>query len=201
MSLPYGFEALAPALSKKTLELHYMRHHQGYVNKFNELVVSNVSYSGMTLEEVAKASCRDHDKRIFNNAAQIIAHDMYWRSLTPDAEKHTLKNGTLRTTIVETFGSFDVFLGELVQSGLGQFGSGWVWVLCNAEKVEITTSSNAYLPWLESPEKTPLLTIDVWEHAYYVDYYNQQEQYLKQIVHYLNWDEAERKYASVLGSH
>ena len=196
MTLPYAFDVFTPVLSAKTLELHYTRHHQGYVRQLNDLVHHQQEYSGLTLKEVVEKSYHHQHNAIFNNSAQIITHDLYWKSLTPLEEQRKLKSGVLQQHLETTFGSLEKFLEQCIYKGLGQFGSGWIWLLHDKSKnlLELVTTSNAQLPWIQCPEKRPLLTLDVWEHAYYVDYYNQRKEYLEKIVHYLNWKFAEDQY-------
>ena len=196
MKLPYEFDDYAPTLSTTTLELHYTRHHQGYVRQLNDLVLRHQEYSGLSLEETAKNSYHQNHRTIFNNSAQIIAHDLYWKSLTPISERRLLKPGPLRDHLEQSFGTLESMMEQLISKGLTQFGSGWVWLVYNKYEniLEIVATSNAHLPWIENHKKYPLHTIDVWEHAYYVDYYNQRKNYLENIVHYLNWNFAEDQY-------
>ena len=200
MNLPYGLDALSPVISEKTVELHYTKHHQGYVNQLNALVEKTPIYQDLSLEEVVKRAYHDKNMKIFNNGAQVIAHDLYWLSLSPVAEKRVLQPGPLRSSIENTFTSLESLLDQWVQQGLAQFGSGWAWLMTDKHgKLSLVTTSNAMLPWLEQPGITPLLTLDVWEHAYYVDYYNMRKTYLEQVVHYINWEHAEQTYLDVLG--
>lgn len=199
MDLPYELNALEPALSEKILTLHYQRHHKGYVDKLNELISQNPSYFGLDLEEVAKKSYYEQHWPIFNNSAQIIAHDFYWKSLTSFSERNFWGLGVLSQQMEKTFGTFENFIEQCVHQGVAQFGSGWMWLICNEEKntLEIVTTSNAYLPWIEFPKKRPLLTVDLWEHAYYVDYYNQRKDYLEKVLRCLDWSFAEKQYKNL----
>lgn len=199
MSLPYSRDALSPAISEKTVELHYTKHHQGYVNQLNALVEQMPAYQGLSLEEVVKRAHQEKNMKVFNNGAQIIAHDMYWLSLSPVEEKRTLHEGVLFSAVEAAFGSVQALLDQWVQQGLAQFGSGWAWlVTTKTGALTLTTTSNAMLPWLEDCDMFPLLTLDVWEHAYYVDYYNVRKAYLEKVVHYLNWEYAEEAYLRAL---
>lgn len=199
MLLPYSLDALSPAISEKTVELHYTKHHQGYVNQLNDLVAQLPAYQGLSLEEVIKRAHQEKNIRVFNNGAQVIAHDLYWRSLSPVKEKRVLEAGPLRSAVETAFTSLQALLDQWVQQGLAQFGSGWAWLVTDKQgKLALTTTSNAMLPWLESSDIVPLLVLDVWEHAYYVDYYNVRKAYLEQVVHYLNWDDAQNAYVRAL---
>ncbi len=199
MPLPYSRDALSPAISEKTVELHYTKHHQGYVNQLNDLVSQLPAYQDLSLEAVVKRAHQEKNMKVFNNSAQIIAHDMYWLSLSPVSEKRTLKEGGLRSAVESAFGSVQALLDQWVQHGLAQFGSGWAWLVTDKKgALTLTTTSNAMLPWLESSDIMPLLVLDVWEHAYYVDYYNVRKAYLEQVVHYLNWEYAEEAYLRAL---
>ena len=196
MPLPYSRDALSPAISEKTVELHYTKHHQGYVNQLNDLVAQLPQYADLSLEEVVKRAYQEKNMKVFNNGAQIIAHDSYWLSLSSVEEKRTLKEGALRRAVEAAFGSLESLLDQWVQQGLAQFGSGWAWLVTDTQgKLALTTTSNAMLPWLDNPDLSPLLTLDVWEHAYYVDYYNVRKAYLEQVRHYLNWEYAQEAYA------
>jgi Fe-Mn family superoxide dismutase len=199
MPLPYSRDALSPAISEKTVELHYTKHHQGYVNQLNDLVAQLSAYQELSLEAVVKRAHQEKNMKVFNNGAQIIAHDMYWMSLSPVSEKRMLKEGALRSAVESAFGSVQALLDQWVQQGLAQFGSGWAWLVTDKKgALTLTTTSNAMLPWLESSDIVPLLVLDVWEHAYYVDYYNVRKAYLEQVVHYINWEYAEEAYLRAL---
>ncbi|ETZ07704.1 superoxide dismutase [Fe] [Holospora obtusa F1] len=199
MTLPYEFCALEPVLSSKTLELHYSRHHKGYVEKTNELVLQNALYTDLSLGEVTQKSYDHKHWNIFNNSAQVIAHNFYWKSLTPCEELQNLKFGALRQHIENTFTSVEKMIEQWMCQGIAHFGSGWSWLIYNKKTnmLEITSTSNALLPWVESTDIYPLLTVDLWEHAYYVDYYNHRKTYLEKIFQCLNWNFAEQQYKHV----
>jgi Fe-Mn family superoxide dismutase len=181
--LPYAKDALSPYVSKETMTLHYDKHHAGYVAKLNELV-KNSPYAGLRLPEVIKKS-ESHDEVIFNNAAQIYNHDFYWRSMKPQGGGKA--SGEIQRLIVKEFGNYDKFCGEFLQKATAHFGSGWLWLVQNADKkLALITTSNAQIPPIT---QKPLLTIDLWEHAYYVDYRNERAEYAKLFLEKLvNWE-------------
>jgi len=178
-ALPYAKDALAPTISEETINFHYGKHHNAYVVNLNKLV-EGTEFASMSLEEVIK-----HSKGgVFNNAAQIWNHSFYWNCLSPTA---TTPSQTLSNAITETFGSLEEFKTLFTNSAVTNFGSGWTWLVKNAQGgLEIVNTSNAGCPLTE--EHTPLLTIDVWEHAYYIDYRNARPQYLEAIWSIINWD-------------
>jgi len=177
--LPYALDALAPHISKETLEFHYGKHHQTYVTNLNNLT-QNTDWPHQTLEEIIKKA----DGAIFNNAAQVWNHTFYWNSLTPDG------GGTPTDAIAEklnaAFGSFEAFKEQFSKAAIGQFGSGWAWLVTDGHKVWIETTSNAGCPLREG--HTPILTCDVWEHAYYIDYRNARAKYVESWWNLVNWN-------------
>ena len=180
--LPYAYDALAPVISAETLELHHGKHHRKYVDTMNQLLQAN-PVQATTLEEVVRAS----SGKLFNNAAQAWNHDFYWQSLSPSAAKPV---GKLLAAIDDDFGGYETFAKRLAEAASGQFGSGWAWLIRRAGKLEIVTTSNAETP--VSRGLQCLLTIDVWEHAYYVDYRNERDKYLAALIgERLNWKFAE----------
>lgn len=180
--LPYELDALAPYISKETLEYHYGKHHQWYVNNLNNLIVGT-SYEDLSLEEIVKTS---PSGAIFNNAAQIWNHTFYFLWLTPQSQK--TPDGALLEAITHDFGSFEDFQVAFAASAGANFGSGWTWLCKNSlGKLEIINTSNAGT-LLTDETKTPLLVCDVWEHAYYIDYRNQRADYLKNFWEIINWD-------------
>src|SRR5580765_1759129 len=170
--LPYDLGALAPNLSKETLEYHYGKHHQAYVTKLNELV-PGTEFEKMALEEIIKKAPAGP---IFNNAAQVWNHTFYWHSMTP---KSTGKpTGDLAGAIDKSFGSLDKFKEAFAKAAIGQFGSGWAWLVKNNDgSLAIQATSNAGTPMTEN--KKAILTCDVWEHAYYIDYRNLRPKYVE----------------------
>ena len=185
--LPYSKDALAPHISAETLEYHYGKHHQGYINKLNAAVEGKPE-AEKTLEEIIKTS----EGGLFNNAAQVWNHTFYWNSLSPDGGGEP--TGDLATAIEKDFGSFTDFKEKFNAAAAGRFGSGWAWLVKSASgKLEITTTLNAECP-ITDKGVTPLLTCDVWEHAYYIDYRNARPKYLEAFWNIVNWDFAEENY-------
>ena len=179
-ALPYAPDALEPVISAETIDYHYGKHHQAYVTNLNNLV-PGTEFENASLEEIVLKSSGG----IFNNAAQVWNHTFYWNGLSPNGEGEP--SGALADAINAAFGSFDAFKSEFIKSGIGNFGSGWTWLVKNADgSVAIVNTSNAANPMTDGV--TPLLTIDVWEHAYYVDYRNMRPKYLEDIWNIVNWD-------------
>ncbi len=184
--LPYALDALQPYISKETLEYHYGKHHQAYVNKLNELI-PNTEFADMPLEQIIKKSSGG----IFNNAAQVWNHTFYWHCMSPKSSGEP--HGKLADAIKKTFGSFDEFKKKFSQTAITTFGSGWGWLTKNAKgELEIISTSNAGTPMTQ--DKTALLTCDVWEHAYYIDYRNMRPTYVDNFWKIVNWDFVEEKF-------
>jgi len=178
--LPYERKALEPVISAETIDYHYGKHHQAYVNNLNNLL-PGTEYESASLEDIVMKSSGG----MFNNAAQVWNHTFYWNGLSPDGGGKP--GGALAGAIDSAFGSFDEFKEAFVKSATGNFGSGWTWLVKNqAGSLEIVNTSNAANPMREG--KTPLLTVDVWEHAYYIDYRNARPKYLEEIWNIVNWD-------------
>jgi len=186
--LPYSQDALAPIISAQTLSFHYGKHHNTYVTNLNNLVTSK-PYADMSLEEVIKKSFTvDSDRPIFNNAAQVWNHNFYWDSLTPKSMEPSSK---LKDLIKDSFGNFENFKKEFSQAAVSQFGSGWAWLIYENGKLKITKTSNAETPLTTNAKA--LLTIDVWEHAYYLDYQNRRADYVNAVIDkLLNWEFAQK---------
>ncbi|EGL55279.1 MAG TPA: superoxide dismutase [Fe] [Methylophaga aminisulfidivorans] len=178
--LPYAKDALEPTISAETLEYHYGKHHQTYVTNLNNLV-PGTEFEGKSLEEIiTKAS-----GGIFNNAAQVWNHTFYWNCMTPNAKG--APEGDLAAAIDSTFGSFDEFKEAFSKSAATNFGSGWTWLVKNADgSIAIVNTSNAGCPLTDGQK--PLLTVDVWEHAYYIDFRNARPKYLEAFWGLVNWD-------------
>lgn len=187
--LPYAQDALEPCISAKALSFHYGKHHKGYVDKLNELVLGT-GYEDMKLEELILKTAGHTDKAgIFNNAAQVWNHDFYWNSLSPKGGGKP--TGDLGRKIEDNFGNYENFLKEFIEAGKTHFGSGWAWLVEDRGVLKITKTSNAENP-LSQEQGKALLTLDVWEHAYYLDYQNRRNDYLKTILDKLvNWHFAE----------
>jgi Fe-Mn family superoxide dismutase len=185
-ALPYAKDALAPTISAETIEYHYGKHHQTYVTNLNNLV-PGTEFENASLEDIImKAS-----GGIFNNAAQVWNHTFYWNCLSPNGGG--APSGALADAINSAFGSFDEFKQKFSTSAATNFGSGWTWLVKNSDGgVEIVNTSNAANPMTDG--KTPLLTVDVWEHAYYIDYRNARPKYLESIWGIINWDFVARNF-------
>ena len=182
--LPYPKDALAPHISSETLDYHYGKHHKSYVDKLNTLV-AGTPFEGKSLEDIVKTA----EGGIFNNAAQIWNHTFYWNSLSPDGGNEP--TGKIATAVAESFGSFENFKKEFTDSAAGNFGSGWTWLVQRSDgSLAIVNTSNAQTP-LTDDSLTPLLTVDVWEHAYYIDYRNARPSYLEAFWALVNWSFAE----------
>jgi Superoxide dismutase len=183
--LPFALDALAPHISEKTLQFHWGKHHQTYVDNLNKLI-EGTEFSSVSLEEII---CKANGG-IFNNAAQVWNHTFYWQGLTPNAKEKPC--GKLLAEIEKEFGSFDAFKEQFTQKALTLFGSGWTWLVKdNMGKLEILQTQNAVNPLTEG--KTPLLVCDVWEHAYYLDYQNARAAYLNNFWQIINWDKIEQR--------
>ena len=180
--LPYAEDALAPVLSAETLKLHHGKHHKKYVDTMNQLLEKE-TLDASSLEEVVRAA----KGKLFNNAAQAWNHEFYWHSLSP---KRRRPAGALLHRLEKDFGSYEKFADAFSQAAIGQFGSGWAWLVDKGGRLEVMATANADTPMAHG--KKCLLTIDVWEHAYYVDYRNERERYVSAILERLNWDFAER---------
>lgn len=184
-SLPYADNALGPVISVNTISFHYGKHHKAYVDNLNKLV-AGTEFTGLPLEKIIIATAGKADKAaIFNNAAQAWNHTFYWSSLRPNGGGQPPEE--LKQKIESSFGSLDACKKELVTAATTQFGSGWAWLLLNGNKLEIAKTSNADSPLTRGLK--PLLTIDVWEHAYYLDYQNRRPDYVNAVIEKLiNWN-------------
>lgn len=190
--LPYAKDALEPSISRETLEYHYGKHHAGYVKKLNAALedYAHAAYRDMTLEELI-CHVDPATTAIFNNAAQTWNHTFYWNCMTP--ETSTKPDGALAKVIDDTFGSLTNLKKEFVTAAKGQFGSGWAWLVTEADgSLSITTTGNADNPLRDG--LTPLLVCDVWEHAYYIDYRNARGDYLDAFWRVANWAHANVQY-------
>jgi len=190
--LPYPENALSPAISAQTVGFHYGKHHQGYVNKLNELVVGT-PLADQPLEAVIKATAGQADQTaMFNNAAQVWNHTFYWNSLRPQGGGKP--DGALAGMIEKSFGGFEPFKAEFAKAAASQFGSGWAWLVKDGDKLIVTRTGNADTPIAHGQK--PLLTIDVWEHAYYLDYQNRRADYVAAVLDKLiNWEFAAQNLA------
>jgi Fe-Mn family superoxide dismutase len=178
--LPYALDALQPHISKETLEFHYGKHHAAYVTNLNNLI-KGTEFENASLEDIIKKSSGG----VFNNAAQVWNHTFYWSSLTPKGGGQP--SGAVAAAISKKWGSFDAFKEAFTKSAIGNFGSGWTWLVKKPDgSVDIVNTSNAATP-LTGTDK-PVLTCDVWEHAYYIDYRNRRPDYLGAFWNLVNWE-------------
>ena len=187
-ALPYAMDALAPHISKETFEFHYGKHHQAYVTNLNNLI-KGTEFENATLEEIIKKSSAG----IFNNSAQVWNHTFFWHSMKPGGGG--TPSGALAAAIDKKWGSFDAFKDAFTKSAVGNFGSGWTWLVKKPDgAVDIVNTSNAGTPITGADQ--PLLTLDVWEHAYYIDYRNARPKFVETFLTSLaNWDFAAKKLA------
>lgn len=184
--LPYAIDALAPHISAETLEFHHGKHHKTYVDNLNKLI-PGTEFENMSLEDIVRKSSGG----IFNNAAQIWNHTFYWNCLAPQGGG--TPSGALASAIDKAFGSFDGFKEKFSQTAITTFGSGWGWLVKNtAGGLELVSTSNAGCPLTAA--QTPLLTCDVWEHAYYIDYRNARPKYVESFWNLVNWDFVARNF-------
>ncbi len=184
-TLPYPEGALAPIISANTLRFHHGKHHMAYIAKVNELV-PGTEFEGQTLERIILAVSGQADRaELFNNAAQAWNHAFYWRSMSPKGGGRP--PAELATMIDAAFGSFDAFKQQFSAAAVSQFGSGWAWLVRGGAALKIVKTSNAQSPLTKG--EVPLLTIDVWEHAYYLDYQNRRPDYVQAVTDkLLNWE-------------
>jgi Fe-Mn family superoxide dismutase len=182
--LPYSKDALDPHISAQTLEFHHGKHHKAYVDKANAALEGS-DYDGSDLEATIKKSWADKDMGMFNNAAQIWNHTFYWHSMSPNGGGEP--TGDIAAKIVEDFGSYEEFATQFKSAGATQFGSGWAWLVLDGGTLKVEKSLNADTPLVHG--KTPIITMDVWEHAYYLDYQNRRPDYMGALLgELINWD-------------
>jgi len=187
-NLPYALDALEPYISKETLEYHHGKHHQTYVTKLNELI-AGTEFADMTLEEIIRQAPKGP---IFNNAAQVWNHTFYFASLSP--KKHDIPSKDLYAAIDAKWGDLDVFMAEFDKQALANFGSGWTWLVKKSDgTLDIVNTSNAETPL--TGEDVPLLTCDVWEHAYYIDCRNARPKYLENFWKVVDWGVISKRFA------
>lgn len=183
--LPFAENALQPVISAKTIGFHYGKHHQAYVDNLNKLI-EGTEFEGLPLEEVIKKTAgKPEHSGIFNNAAQVWNHTFFWNSLSPNGGGEPSE--VLMIKIKDSFGSFDSFLTEFTEAAKTQFGSGWAWLVLDGSRLKVMKTPNAETPLTMGV--TPLLTIDVWEHSYYLDYQNKRPDYVSTLLDKLiNWE-------------
>lgn len=184
--LPYAHDALGPAMSKETLEFHHDKHHAAYVNKLNDLV-KGTDLAGLSLEEIVRKTYNDEAKAgIFNNASQHFNHILFWQNMKPSGGGSIPSE--LESKLKADFGSIDDFKKAFTDAGLGQFGSGWAWLVLESGKLKVTKTPNGVNP-LCFPNQKPIIGCDVWEHSYYIDYRNNRGKYLEEFLNNLvNWE-------------
>jgi Fe-Mn family superoxide dismutase len=184
--LPYDKDALEPYLSEKTLSFHYDKHHLGYVSKLNDMI-RGTAYESLPLEEIISRARANGESSLFNNAAQAWNHDFFWKSMSPNGGK---PDGRIKDVIEAGFGSINDFKERFRKAATGRFGSGWVWLVVDHNEIRIISTGNA-----ETPVGTalkPLLVLDVWEHAYYLDYQNDRKRFVDAYLdNLINWNYAE----------
>lgn len=188
-SLPYAKDALAPHISARTLNIHYEKHHKGYMKKLDAALASDDKRRAASLEELVRTS----EGKVFNCAAQVWNHSFYWNSLSPEPKS---PSSELMSAIEKSFGSFEALKGELKSVAAGEFGSGWGWLvrINSTGELAVTSTTDAENPLPDNI--TPLLTLDVWEHAYYLDYQNERGRYLDALIeHLLDWEFASANFA------
>lgn len=186
-SLPYAKDALEPYISAETLEFHYGKHHQTYVTNLNNLI-AGTEFENLPLEEIVRKSSGG----LFNNAAQVWNHTFYWNGLKPNGGGEP--TGALAEAIAKSFGSFEKFKEEFTKTAVTTFGSGWAWLVKNADgSLALVSTQGAGCPLTSG--QTPLLTCDVWEHAYYIDYRNARPKYVEEFWKLVNWEFVEKNFA------
>ncbi len=181
--LPYAMNALEPFLSQETIEYHYLKHHKTYFDNLVRFIQDDVNLQNLSLEQIILQA----QGAVFNNAAQVWNHDFYWKCLQPYSKDTHLPSASVLTLFIEQFGSFENFKEQFTQYALKTFGSGWAWLVIDKNhKLSIISTSNALTPI--STDLYPLLTCDVWEHAYYIDYRNKRAAYLDAFWACINWN-------------
>ncbi len=194
--LPYAEDALEPHISRQTLSFHHGKHHKTYVDNLNRLTEGS-DLASKPIEEVIRAAAKENKTPIFNNAAQAWNHDFFWKCMAPKGGG--APKGEIAKRIEDSFGGFDKFKDQFVQKAVGQFGSGWAWLIQDGGKLDIVTTHDAGTPLVDG--KTPLITCDVWEHAYYLDYQNRRADFVKAFVENLaNWSFAESRLGAPAGA-
>ncbi len=183
--LPFDITSLEPYMSKRTLEFHYGKHHAAYIKKTNELI-AGTDLENATLETIVVSAYKNKNTALFNQSAQALNHEIFWKSLRANVKMSNI----VKTKIESDFGSYDKFVDEFTKSAMGQFGSGWTWLILDGNKMKIVSTSNAETPIVNGFK--PLLALDVWEHSYYLDYQNLRADYIKNfLTNIANWDYVE----------
>jgi len=196
VELPYAKDALEPHISAQTMNLHYDKHHAAYVNTLNDMV-AGTDLAGMSLEEVVRRTGRDESQqKIFNQAGQAWNHNFFWRCMSPEGGGRPA--GRLAEMIDRDFGGFDRFQEAFKNAAVSRFGSGWAWLVQADGKLAVSSTLNQDNPLMDG-SGTPILGLDVWEHAYYLNYQNRRPDYIAAWWNTVNWDEVERRYKAAKG--
>ena len=193
--LPYAYDALVPTIDEETMHLHHDKHHNAYVTNLNKAIEKYPELAEKSIEELVSdltAVPEDIRTAVRNNGGGHVNHSFFWKILTPNGSSEP--TGELKEAIESTFGSLDKFKEEFAAAGAGRFGSGWAWLVLDGGKLAITSTPNQDSPLSEG--KTPVLGLDVWEHAYYLNYKNVRPAYIKAFWDVVNWDEAAKNYAA-----
>lgn len=196
VALPYSYDALQPHIDAKTMEIHYSKHHLGYTNNLNK-AIAGTDLESKTIEEILSGLDLEN-KAIRNNAGGFYNHNLFWEILSPEK---TEPSGALLEKINADFGSVDTLITQLKEAGAKQFGSGWAWLVVNKDgKLQVGSTANQDNPLMPNIgiSGTPILGIDVWEHAYYLNYQNKRADYLDTIFNIINWNEVAKKYDAAL---
>ncbi len=195
--LPYAYDALEPYIDQKTMEIHHGKHHQAYVNNLNN-AIEGTELENMSLEELFK-NMSQHPMTVRNNGGGHWNHDLFWKVMSPNGGGKP--SGALLSAIEARFSSFDDFREEFNKAGATRFGSGWAWLIVDADgQLSVTSTPNQDNPLMDVADKqgTPILGVDVWEHAYYLKYQNRRPEYLEKFWNVVNWEEVERRYAELV---
>jgi Fe-Mn family superoxide dismutase len=202
MQLPFEATALEPIISSSTISFHHGKHHQTYVDNLNKLITDVPQLESMTLEDILRNLKNFPDSKktaILNNAGQVYNHNLYWESMCGGEQKFELSPELGKA--IDSFESYENFIKLWTEAGLTQFGSGWVWLSTDKSgNLTISKSSNADSPLTLTDDQTPIMTMDVWEHAYYIDYQNKRADYITKFFELINWAEVSRKYAEAMSS-
>ena len=193
--LPYAYNALEPYIDERTMQIHHDKHHAAYVKNLNDALVGHDDWLGMSVEEVVKNLNNVPEAirtKVKNNAGGHANHSLFWQIMAPKSAGKP--SGALAQAVDATFGNFQTFQEKFSAAGVGRFGSGWAWLVVDSGKLAIMDTANQDSPFTES--KTPILALDVWEHAYYLKYQNMRADYIKAWWNVVNWGEVERRYAA-----
>lgn len=196
--LPFAYDALEPHIDAKTMDIHYTKHHQTYVDKLNQALDKHPNLSEKTIEELLQdidAVPSDIRTAVRNHGGGHHNHSLFWKSLTADSVGAPV--GSLMNAILEEFGDFEKFKEAFTNEAANRFGSGWAWLVCSGEKVSVISTANQDSPLMDG--LTPLLGLDVWEHAYYLKYQNKRPDYIAAWWNVINWPEIQRRYEQALG--